>query len=937
LLLSIFELFNNSNTKSNPMRKHLYYAATLLVFFSSHIFAQKKPLNHTVYDSWKEISDQRLSSTGRHVVYNLNPQEGDGRLVIFDTQTSKSDSIPRGSEAKLNNDASYVICKIKPQNQAVKTAKRAKKKKEEMPKDSLGIYDLASGKLTKIAGVQSFKFPEKTGSWLAYMLESTPPVKTDDKAKPSKKEKKESEENGYKLVIRNLQSGLEKTFGFVTDYEIDKYAKRLIFSTSGADSTMTSGVYSYDLQTQTSENIYKAKGKMKRLSLSEDAQQAAFVADLDTNTKTLIRLPKLLHWKKGDTQAKIIKDSENQSGLSFVNEHFVPRFSKDGSRLFFGTNPKPIVADTNLLPEETVNVEVWSWTDKRLQPQQKVSLEQDKKKAYISVANLSDGKVFQLSDQQVPEIQLDKDLNNDVFLATSTEPYSNKHWDWHGTKDIYVVSAKDGSHTRIATHVKGSPTLSPAGQYITWWSLADSAWFAYSIAKKNTIKLTDNKTVKFFDEEDDHPDYPNAYGSVGWLNDTDNPTFLVNDRYDVWQISLKDLAKTRLTKGREKQIEYRYVRLDADEKYLLTKLWKTTNTLSKAEGIANADGRQLFEENLGIGQISKAKIDTKVIFTKQSFQLSPDIYLADIEKFSSSHKKISEANPQQKNYRWGTVEMVSWLAGDGTPLQGLLYKPEDFDASKQYPMMVYFYEKETDNLHRYIAPSPIRASINYSYFTSNGYLVFVPDIVYKDGNPGQSAYNCIIPGVLSLLNKGFVNKARIGIQGHSWGGYQTAYLITQTNLFRAAEAGAPVANMTSAYGGIRWESGLARQAQYEFNQSRIGGTLWEKPQHYIENSPLFYSPKVQTPLLMMHNDDDGAVPWYQGIEFYLALKRLDKPVWLLNYNGEKHGLIQRKNRKDWAIRMYQFFDHYLKDAPAPSWMKEGLPMIEKGINQHIDE
>ena len=250
--------------------------------------------------------------------------------------------------------------------------------------------------------------------------------------------------------------------------------------------------------------------------------------------------------------------------------------------------------------------------------------------------------------------------------------------------------------------------------------------------------------------------------------------------------------------------------------------------------------------------------------------------------------------------------------------------------------MVYFYEKNSDNLHTHFTPSPIRSYINYPYFTSNGYVVFVPDIVYKTGEPGKSAYNCIIAGTKDIIARGFVNPDRVGISGHSWGGYQTAYLVTQTNMFRAAEAGAPVSNMTSAYGGIRWESGLSRQAQYEKNQTRIGGTLWEKYDKYIDNSPLFQVPKIQTPVLMMHNDDDGAVPWQQGIEFYMALKRLNKPVWLLNYNGEKHGLTQRKNRKDFAKRLYQYFDHYLKDEPAPVWMIDGLPMIEKGINQKLE-
>jgi dipeptidyl aminopeptidase/acylaminoacyl peptidase len=292
--------------------------------------------------------------------------------------------------------------------------------------------------------------------------------------------------------------------------------------------------------------------------------------------------------------------------------------------------------------------------------------------------------------------------------------------------------------------------------------------------------------------------------------------------------------------------------------------------------------------------------------------------------------QISDTNPQQKEYLWGTVELVTWKAADGKPIEGLLYKPENFDPGKKYPMLVYYYERNSDLLHQYTPPAPSASSINRTYCVSNGYLVFIPDIRYRIGHPGRSAMDCIIPGVKALIKSGFVDSSRIGIQGQSWGGYQTAFLITQTSMFRCAFAGAAVSNMTSAYGGIRWESGRVREMLYEKSQSRIGATLWERPDLYIENSPLFHADRVTTPLLLMHNDNDGAVPWYQGIEFFTALRRLNKPVWMLVYNNEEHNLVQTKNRKDLSTRMMQFFDHFLKGAPMPVWMSRGLPAINKG-------
>jgi dipeptidyl aminopeptidase/acylaminoacyl peptidase len=296
-------------------------------------------------------------------------------------------------------------------------------------------------------------------------------------------------------------------------------------------------------------------------------------------------------------------------------------------------------------------------------------------------------------------------------------------------------------------------------------------------------------------------------------------------------------------------------------------------------------------------------------------------------------KKLSDANPQQKKYKWPKVELVSWTSFTGETLKGLLYTPENLDKSKKYPMLVYFYERSSEGLYRHQRPAPSRSTINKAFYVSNDYIVFVPDITYKTGFPGQSAYNAIVSGTQYLTQQfSFIDKKHIGLQGQSWGGYQTAWLITHTDMFAAAMAGAPVSNMTSAYGGIRWGTGLSRMFQYEHTQSRIGGTLWEKPLLYIENSPLFHAPEINTPLLMMHNDNDGAVPWYQGIEMFVALRRLDKPVWMLNYNNEPHNLKGSSwaNRVDLSTRMYQFFNHYLKGKPAPKWMEEGVPATEKG-------
>ena len=298
--------------------------------------------------------------------------------------------------------------------------------------------------------------------------------------------------------------------------------------------------------------------------------------------------------------------------------------------------------------------------------------------------------------------------------------------------------------------------------------------------------------------------------------------------------------------------------------------------------------------------------------------------------------QLSDVASQQKEYNWLGVELVKWKMFDGKMSEGLLFKPENFDPKKKYPVIFYFYERNADGLYAYRAPAPSASTVNIAYFVSNGYLVFDPNIYYKDGEPGPSAYNSVVSAAKYLSKMPWVDSARMAIQGQSWGGYQVAYLITKTNMFRAAWAGAPVANMTSAYGGIRWGSGLNRQFQYEHTQSRIGANLWQRQDLYLKNSPLFSADKVNTPLVIMHNDADGAVPWYQGIEYFTALRRLGKKVWMLQYNGEDHNLVERKNRKDLSIRLSQFFDYYLKDAKPAKWIRAGLPATEKGKDWGLD-
>ena len=910
----------------------------LLLVAATSIFAQKRPLQHADYDDWKAISETKITPNGHWIAYVLSPQDGDNKLILYPLLGNAIDTVERASELWLSQDSQWAAYKISPSKNAVKTAKLAKKKKDEMPKDSIGIHSFSTFETVKFANVKSFVFPEKSNDWLAFL--GYPETKKDTSAK-AKNVKKESDENGSTLYLFSLKTNTLHRFPFVYKYQFDPSGQTLTFATTGKDSTMKSGLYAFSTNNQKAQLLTETKGFYKQISSSEDGQNWAAILNPDTTKKAMTKNHQLWYWKTLE-EPKLIGDTLTNSDkqLPLISAEFEPKFSKDGSRLFFGKTPLHLPKDTTRLEEDIVSLDVWNWKDTYLMPQQLANLKNDLKKSYLTLFDIKNQKTIRLASPDFPEIRLSKTANEEEILLLASDKYANQHWLFNTPIDAFAVSGKNGNRELIFENKRTTDLkMSPDGKYVVWYALEDTAWFAFQVRNQKTYKLTED--VNFSDKaDDDHPDEPSSYGIAGFTKDDE--TIWIYDKYDIWAINpSKPSDKKRLTNGRENNITYRYISLDEKETQIDSKntiMLHVFNQKTMESGFAKLTNPEntipelvLFDKFYFSPKIIKAKESTDLVFTKENFEVFPDLQYSKDFDFKEVIK-VSTANPQQEGINWGTAEMVKYKTLDNKDLEGILYKPANFEPTKKYPMITYFYEKMSDQIYRYNVPQPARSSINFAYYPSNGYCVFVPDIVYKTGQPGQSAYDCILPGIKKVLEMGFIDSTRLGVQGHSWGGYQIAWLVTKTNIFIAAEAGAPVANMTSAYGGIRWETGNSRQAQYERTQSRIGATLWDSPQKYIENSPLFYLPNVKTPVLMMHNDDDGAVPWYQGIEMFMGLKRLGKPVWMLNYNGEKHGLTQRKNRKDWSLRMSQYFDYYLKDTPMPAWMSKGIPATEKTLN-----
>lgn len=896
--------------------------------------ASKKAITHEDVAAWHEISRDQLSDDGRWVTYELVSEVGDPTLVVYDGVTEKEWRYERGTGANISAGSRVLTFTIKPGEEDVKDRKRRGVSRKDLPGDTLGILNLETMELEKMAGLESVQMPDKWEDWLFYQVEAAEP----DTASA----KKQNDENGYHLQVRSLVDGTTITLPFIKEFVLAERSPAMALVTTGTDD-MQAGVYHWQPGADPSLALAGTE-EVKQMSLDRNGEQLAFLAYMDT-VEHRVTPYDLYHWSTVGGNASTLADDQSDFLPDDwrLSENGRIYFSRNGQRLFFGTAPQPILEDTSLLEEEIVQVEVWTTRDARLYPQQKIQMNRDKRQTYLAMYDITGNRFRQLENLDMPSVMVGDEGNARYALAQNDEPYQIRT-SWEGyppAKDVYLIDLQTGSSKEIVTEMKGYPSLSPAGKYVYWFDYPTNNWHAYTTDSGKRIQLTNNETVAFYDETDDHPDYPGPYGSAGWT--TNDDFFLVYDRYDVWQIDPNQKIRAyNLTNGREMKRRSRYVRVDPEERAIeevSPLLFHFFDVGTKQEGY------QQFNIHTGVKEVieegpfrydrrpTKAKNTDQWLFTRESFTTFPNLLYG---RTLNSYEQISDANPQQDEFRWGTIELFDFVSLDGAPLQGLLVKPEDFDPNRKYPMIVNFYERSTDGLHRHRAPEFHRSTINYSYYVSKGYVIFNPDVPYKIGYPGESAYNSVMAGVQALLQAGYIDRGHIGVQGHSWGGYQIAHLVTKTNLFKCAESGAPVVNMISAYGGIRWGSGMSRMFQYEHTQSRIGGSLWEKPLLYVENSPIFSIDKIKTPLLILHNDEDGAVPWYQGIEFFVALRRLGKPAWMLNYNGEPHWPLKPQNRRDFQTRMAQFFDHYLMGAPKPEWMETGVPAMEKGIDQHLE-
>ena len=899
------------NQYTTTMR-HLKYLAFVACLGSlSPAFAQNASKSLTVDDlvTWQRITDREISDNGKWVACKMEPWEGDATVYLYAAQGQETATFSPADKFAFSASSGYLVVTQTPGKSTVDSLKVLKTKEDKMPMNTLVIYSVA-GKKETIDSLKTFKLADEA-DWIAYQ-----------------RGRKDST-----LYVRSLDGSKTFQFPTVTDFQFAKKSGMLYY-TSAAEGE--AGIFTLNPEKGSPALIKEGKGVFKQTTFDEKGERLAFLycADKDSSYKALS-----LWLSEHNAPAKEIATRGNRAFPAewVINENGMLQFSKSASRLFFGTSPEPRQKDTTQLAENRPNVQVWSWDEPVQYTVQNYNKEKDLKKSYQAVYNLGNGSIFQLANEELPNIQLGNEGDAALALLSTSRPYSlSSMWEARTRSDYYTVSLDNGERKQIAQADYGRFRLSPQGKYAYWYGETDSCWYTIALAEGKRYRLTTPESFPAWDEENDVPNHPYAHGAAGWTANDQN--LLIYDRYDIWKFDpTAATSPINLTvNGRKEKLSYRLEQLDKEARFIdlgKPQLLKGFNETTKGYGFYNARlsapaaPKTLLAGNYMLRSINKAKNTDDVIYTMETFQQYPDIHYSTLA-FKKS-VQLTHGDKQQEGFIWGTAELVSWISLDGRPLEGVVYKPANFDPNKKYPMMVNFYERNSETLYNYRMPEPHRSTIDYHLYNSNEYVIFNPDIRYVDGYPGESCYNCLMPGITMMIAKGYIDEKGIGAQGHSWGGYQVAYLATRTNLFSAIESGAPVVNMFSAYGGIRWGSGMARSFQYEHTQSRLGATPWSSPLRYLENSPLFTMDKVQTPILIMHNDADGHVPWYQGIEYFVAMKRLGKPCWLLNYTGEPHWPMHMANRIDFQRRMFQFFNHYLKNQKMPKWMSEGVPAVEQ--------
>lgn len=883
------------------MKKILLLTNLLLLFLSQGILAQKISIDDDAYKEWRRVTDQNISDDGEWLTYSyayadyMLSEKDIPCTYLYNTKTDKEICLKNVSNSNFFNNGKWLKYKVK---------------------DSTFLLCLKSGK--KIYWDRNISFMERPNSNIITFSNTLP-----DK----------------RLVILNVETGDSTLIDNIEGYTLFNNDKSIVYiKRKGKGRSLMIG----DLGGKHKTIYSNENGLLGSFSLDRDGKRVTYTVASDS---LQISNPNLLYcFSVKDGRSNLILDiNEIQLPGSYRVAGRAYDIPENGKQIMLEVAPKIRQVPKEMRkPDKSFELELWTWDEAVSQRRQRRNANSNNSMSYPQfIYHIDTKRCVQLTSGSPESIIVPDCSEYGYIIATDTKPYNQSlDWLYDTYLDLYLVNADNGETKLLGKNFHDYPIWSPNGKYAIVYDAIEKAWYKLDPEVGKFENISKIIGYPFYDEGYDMPRSPDAYGIAGWINGGNG--VVIYDRYDLWVFDLSGITKPySLTKGygRKNCISFRLLNANFDPNLDITKdlLLKSFNEKTKGKGVYSLTLRQGIKKLIDgdyIVNVKKISANGKTcIWTKENYHTFGDLWCSDVN--FSNPVRITNANPQQEKYNWGSVRVVRWKNYEDKMNEGLLFLPGNYDSTKTYPMIVNFYETHSNDLHNYILPEHGSATINIVDYVSNGYIVFRPDVHFTVGEPGESSYNAVVSGTQEMIKRGIADKDRVGIQGHSWSGYQVAYLVTRTNIFKCANPEAGVVNMVSNYTALR-ETGAPRMFMYEVGQCRLGKTLWDDPQMYISNSPIFNANKIETPLLIFHCENDGAVSFTQGLDLFFAMRRLHKPAWLLNYKKEGHVLNGRAAQIDLEIRTKQFFGYYLKNEPMPRWMKEGIKIDERGIDQKYD-
>jgi len=907
----------------------------------------KKPATFADFGRWETLARGGayggLSPDGRWLAYVINRSDRTGELRVLKLDEGKVQTAAFGGQPVFSADSKWVAYAV-----GMSEAEQDKLRADKKPvRNKMGLMNLATAAVIVIEDIESFAF-SRDGAYLA-MDHYAPAPATAGGAREGEGGSRAGseaadEKPGNLVVVRDLASGRDTSFGNVSEFAWqDADRSHLLALAISAEGKAGNGVQLYDAGTGVLRVLDSSASIYSGLAWRKNAPDlAVFRAKTEDRRDGPIQV--VMAWTGtggtgGTGLTRVFDPTADKSfpaGLRTVTSRPLS-WSEDGRTLFFGLAnwdekpEKPAPAEKSAAKaapapaEEPSTIEVWHWKDVLVMPYQKNNAAMLKRRSMLAAWHL-DSETFVRLGQDLAKERVVPVRRSAVAFVAEWSKYAMARTIGRPAADLYLQDLRTGARTKILDGIDDAYVQAgPAGKYLLL--LQDGHFWTVDTATRALVNITKGVTASFIDlESDDTAPHKPPFGVAGWTKD--DKDVLLYDKYDVWRVAADGSGAKRLTDGAAEKVRHRLVQLDPEAEWvdLAKPVYASIyGDLTKKSGYAvikpGSAAARLVWLDKAVAGLAKTKRAEAYVYSVQDYDDSPDLFVGGADLAGA--KQVTATNPFQSDFAWGKSELIGYTTDKGRALQGALVYPAGFEPGRKYPMIVYIYELLSQNVHRYVAPSD-REYYNVSVFSSLGYVVLLPDIVFRPRQPGVSVAECVTAGVKRVVEMGLVDPAKVGVVGHSMGGFDASFLATHTDgVFAAAVAGAPITDLVSYYGDHHWGQGIAETDHIETGQERMVVPLYEDFQAYVDNSAVFRAHAMTVPLLLEAGDVDGIVGWHQSVELYNIARRAGRNVVMVAYMGEDHGLRQKKNQIDYQRRILAWFGHYLKGEPAEPWITEG--------------